>query len=162
MIWLDEIVEKLEVKHQVSKSEVNDIFQTEPYFRFVEKGHRSNENVYAAMGKSDAGRYLIVFFVYKKNQYALILSARDMAKSKSSLSKGSSYKEIGDFWDTHDLADFWDETTAVEFEVDIDTEVNYYALDKMLSNQLQSMAQKRGISADTLLNMWVQEKLQQS
>ena len=46
--------------------------------RFVEKGYRKNENVYAALSQTYAGRYLIVFFVYKQNKNALILSARDM------------------------------------------------------------------------------------
>ena len=50
--------------------------------RFVEKGHRQGENVYAAMGQTNAGRYLIVFFVRKKTQQALILSARDMTRSE--------------------------------------------------------------------------------
>jgi uncharacterized DUF497 family protein len=34
--------------------------------------------VYAARGQTDAGRYLIVFFLHKPNHVALILSARDM------------------------------------------------------------------------------------
>jgi len=53
-----------------------------PYCRFVEKGHRSRENVYAAMGQTDSGRYLILFFVYKKDRRALILSARDMTNTE--------------------------------------------------------------------------------
>ncbi len=48
------------------------------HFRFVEKGHRPGENVYLAFGQTNAGRYLTIFFVYKKNHQALILSARDM------------------------------------------------------------------------------------
>ena len=55
------------------------------HFRFVEKGHRPGENVYAAMGKTNGGRYLIVFFVYKTDKHALILSARDMTKSERRL-----------------------------------------------------------------------------
>ncbi|HEX8494083.1 MAG TPA: tetratricopeptide repeat protein [Pyrinomonadaceae bacterium] len=42
-----------------------------------------------------------------------------MRKNKSSISKADSYKEIGEFWDTHDLDDYWDETREVEFKVDI-------------------------------------------
>jgi len=49
----------------------------------------------------------------------------------------------------------------VEFEVNIESELTYYALDKMLSEQIQSIAQKRGISADTIINLWIQEKLQE-
>ena len=76
------------------------------------------------------------------------------------MSKAKSYKEIGDFWDTHDLSDFWDKTKEVKFEVNIESELTYYALDKMLSEQIQAIAQKRGISADTIINLWIQEKLQ--
>lgn len=84
-----------------------------------------------------------------------------MSKSKSSLSKARSYKEIGEFWDTHDLADFWDRTKSARFEVDIESEVTYYALDSKLSKKVRSIAKKRGVSADTLLNLWVQEKLRE-
>ena len=46
-----------------------------------------------------------------------------MSESKTSISKASSYAEIGEFWDTHDLIDYWDQTKAVEFEVDVRTSV---------------------------------------
>lgn len=82
-----------------------------------------------------------------------------MNEGKSSISQASSYKEIGDFWDTHDLADYWDQTEEVDFEVDIESELTYYALDKELSQLLSEIAQERGVSAETLLNLWVQEKL---
>ena len=84
-----------------------------------------------------------------------------MRKDKSSVTKGKSYKEIGKFWDTHDLTAFWDQTKKVAFEVDIKSEVTYYSLDQKLSEQVQSIAQRRGVSADTLINLWVQEKLQE-
>ena len=53
-----------------------------PDLRFVEKGHYTGENVYSAMSQTDNGRYLIVFFIHKKNKRALILSARDMTKNE--------------------------------------------------------------------------------
>ncbi len=78
LIWLEEIVEKITSKHQVTPKEVREIFHRAAHFRYVEKGHRAGENVYSAMGRTDSGRFLIVFFVYKKGNQALILSARDM------------------------------------------------------------------------------------
>ncbi len=69
--------------------------------------------------------------------------------------------DIGEFWDKHDLADYWDRTEPAEFEVGILSEMTYYALDRKLSEEVRSLAKKRGVSADTLLNLWVQEKLQQ-
>jgi uncharacterized DUF497 family protein len=82
IIWFDEIIEKLEWKHNVQPREVIEVFVNKPEFRFVEKGHRSSENVYAAMGQTDAGRCIIIFFIYKKNKHALILSARNMTDTE--------------------------------------------------------------------------------
>ena len=33
-----------------------------------------------------------------------------MRKHKGSISKAKSYKQIGEFWDTHDLTEFWGQT----------------------------------------------------
>ena len=82
LIWFDEIIEKLLRKHNIYQNEVRDVLANQPYFRFVEKGHRPGENMYAAMGQTNAGRYLIVFFVYKKDRRAIVLSARDMTKAE--------------------------------------------------------------------------------
>jgi hypothetical protein len=84
-----------------------------------------------------------------------------MKRGKSSVSKAKSYKEIGDFWDTHDLSGFWDQTKRVDFDVNIESEITYYSLDKRLAKEVQSIAEKRGVSADTLINLWVQEKIQE-
>jgi len=82
LIWLHDIADKIVQKHQVQKTEVREALNTSSHFRFVEKGHRVAENVYSAFGKTNAGRYLIVFFLYKKNNQALILSARDMSSAE--------------------------------------------------------------------------------
>ena len=84
-----------------------------------------------------------------------------MSEDKSSISKSQLYEEIGEFWDTHDLADYWEQTRPVDFEIDIQSEVTYYALDTDLSAKVRSIAEQRGVSAETLLNLWVQEKLQE-
>lgn len=81
-VWFNEILEKLEQKHGVQQQEIREVFSGHPYFCFVEKGYRSGENVYAALGPTDAGRYLIVFFIYKKNKQAIILSARNMTDAE--------------------------------------------------------------------------------
>lgn len=64
------------------QDEDKEVFTSRPKFRFVEKGHRSGENVYAALGQTNAGRHLITFFVYKKDRDALISSARDMTRGE--------------------------------------------------------------------------------
>ena len=82
-----------------------------------------------------------------------------MDKSKSSIAGAQSYKEIGEFWDCHVLADYWEQTEPVEFEVDIQSEATYYPVESALSARLISIAEQHGVSPETLLNLWVQEKV---
>ncbi|MBN1659711.1 MAG: BrnT family toxin [Anaerolineae bacterium] len=82
IIWLEDVVEKLEEKHDVRQHEARETLTGRPLFRRVEKGHRVGENVYSAFGQTDAGRYLIIFFIHKRDGRALILSARDMTRNE--------------------------------------------------------------------------------
>jgi hypothetical protein len=84
-----------------------------------------------------------------------------MKRSKTSISRASSIKEVADFWDTHDLVDYWEKTKEASFEVDIVSEVTYFALEKSLSERLQAIAKERGVTPDTLVNLWIQEKLKE-
>lgn len=66
-MWIDKVIippiieEKLERKHQVLLDEVHDALLNHTRIRFAEKGHRVDEDVYAAFGRTFAGRYLAVF-----------------------------------------------------------------------------------------------------
>ena len=71
------------------------------------------------------------------------------------------YKEEGEFWDTHDVTDFLEEAEEVSFDVKIKRRTNYFTLEQTLSQRLRELARQRGISAETLLNLWVQEKMTQ-
>lgn len=82
IIWLEEIVEKLWRKHAVEMHEVLEVLDGRPRFLFVEKGHRPDENLYLALGRTEAGRYLSVFFVFKLSHDAMIVSARDMTAAE--------------------------------------------------------------------------------
>jgi uncharacterized DUF497 family protein len=44
----------------------------------VTKGNVVGEDVYWALGQTDAGRYLTIFFIYKHGGLAMPVSARDM------------------------------------------------------------------------------------
>ena len=79
VIWLRNIVDKLAVKHHVEPYEVEETLNNKPKIRFVEKGERKDEDVYMALGQTDAGRYLAILFIHKRTKQALILSARNMA-----------------------------------------------------------------------------------
>lgn len=57
VIWLRNIVDKLAVKHRVEPYEVEQALNEKPKIRFVEKGEYKGEDVYMALGQTNAGRY---------------------------------------------------------------------------------------------------------
>ena len=61
VIWLEDVEEKIIQKHHVWPEEVDQVFQAHPHVRFMERGHRQNEDLYAAFGQTDVGRYLVVY-----------------------------------------------------------------------------------------------------
>ncbi|MCL4871340.1 MAG: BrnA antitoxin family protein [Anaerolineae bacterium] len=76
----------------------------------------------------------------------------------------ASVEEMAEFWDTHDSADYEDYMGSedVAVEVNIPKPLTHrIAIEETLMHQLQSTARKRGISAETLVNLWLQEKISQ-
>ena len=84
-----------------------------------------------------------------------------MRKGYRSISKARSYAEIGEFWDQHDLSDYWSKTRKVKFDVEIESEVTYYPVERNLSERIQSAARKRGVSSDTLVDLWLEQKIKE-
>lgn len=84
-----------------------------------------------------------------------------MKENKSSISEARSYKEIGEYWDAHDLSEHWEQTEPVEFDVDIASEKTYYAVENSLSAKLRLIAEKQGIPPEALLHQWVQQKVKE-
>jgi uncharacterized DUF497 family protein len=78
IIWLDRFVEKMERKHGVATSEVEQILHGKQKVRRVARGNVGGEDVYLALGQTDGGRYLAVFYILKKDRSVLPISARDM------------------------------------------------------------------------------------
>ena len=65
-----------------------------------------------------------------------------MAEGKTSISNAGTLREIGEYWDTHDLAEHWDETHEVHFDVELEPSVTYFALDKNLAERLREAAKQ--------------------
>ncbi len=70
-----------------------------------------------------------------------------------------SVAEAGEFWDSHDLADYWDLTQEASFEVDLQRRLFLTALEPELAKKLVACARKQGVSTETLINVWLTEKL---
>ena len=67
-----------ECSHRVEVHEAEEALRNQKRVRRVQRGHVKGEDVYVALGQTDFGRYLAVFFVYKRSHDAIVISARDM------------------------------------------------------------------------------------
>jgi len=71
--------------------------------------------------------------------------------------KSMSIEEASDFWDTHSVADF--PTRVVEIEYAPEGHTTLVAIEDHLLDQLTRRAKAKGVSVETLVNLWLQEKL---
>lgn len=82
IILKDYVLDKLIWKHNVTELDVRQVFNNKPRIIRMEKGNVKDEHLYVALGRTDAGRYLLVFFILKKGNKALIVTARDMSEKE--------------------------------------------------------------------------------
>ncbi len=77
------------------------------------------------------------------------------ANNRSSISEAESLEQIGEFWDTHDFTDYDDQSRP-------DTEITFsgaVAIEAELLAALDEQAAQRGVTVETLVNLWLQQKL---
>jgi hypothetical protein len=77
----------------------------------------------------------------------------------SSLSHARTLSEMAEFWDTHDATDFDEQTHEVAIEFDLRSRRHYIAIEPDLLAQLRKAAMSRGVSTESLANLWLQEHL---
>ncbi len=75
----------------------------------------------------------------------------------TSISGSRTLGEIGAFRDEHDFAEF--DTDAPEVDVEISCSV---PVEPALFAAVEEMARRRGISAQTLVNLWLSQKVGES
>lgn len=67
--------------------------------------------------------------------------------------------EFWTFWNTHSTADYEDLMEEVDVHIDIRSSKVYCALAKDLVAQLRAYARQQGVSTETLINLWLREKV---
>jgi hypothetical protein len=72
-----------------------------------------------------------------------------------------SIEAAAEFWDTHDLADYWDETSEAEFDVELERRIVLVPLEQHVARKLADVARQQGISTETLVNVWLSERLKE-
>ncbi len=81
-------------------------------------------------------------------------------KSKDVLPESfSTREEFSEFWDTHSTADYEEVMEPVEVEIDLASSKIYCPVAKDLLLQIRQEARKQGVSTETLINLYLREKL---
>ena len=84
----------------------------------------------------------------------------DMAEKRvSEISKADSYEKMGEFWDTHSLADYDDEIDEVEITFEPSARRTWIGIDPELMAQLRDIARERRITTQTLVNLWLSQRV---
>ena len=73
----------------------------------------------------------------------------------SSISKADSLEKMGEFWNTHDFTDF-DDPNAPDVEFTITCAV---PIEIDLLSLVEKQARRRGVKVETLVNLWLQQKV---
>ena len=87
-----------------------------------------------------------------------IIMSKSKGKAETAL-KRMSILEASDFWDEHSLLDFPDVKEAKDIDIQIEREVYYCPVSRGLMKRLQDRARAEGVSTETLINLYLQEKL---
>lgn len=87
-----------------------------------------------------------------------------MAKSKKKKrdplpEQFSSAEEAGEFWDTHSGADYEEYMREAHFEVDLKRSVKEVRIADQVLREVRKVARRQGIATETLINLWLQEKI---
>lgn len=89
-----------------------------------------------------------------------------MAKSKKQALQSeplpenfNSLEEFWAFWDAHSTADYEDIMEDVDVQINLGSSKIYCAVAKDLVAQLRNQARQQGVSSETLLNLWLKEKM---
>ncbi len=71
----------------------------------------------------------------------------------------SNIEDAAEFWEKHDVADYEDQSREVHFDVDLQKRTYLAALEPELAQKVAACAHRRGVSTETLINVWLTEKL---
>ena len=83
-----------------------------------------------------------------------------MVESNSKhIPKFSSIDELVEFFETHDLGEYWDQMPEAHFDIDIKRRTHIFAIDEDLADRLTEVAKAKRIPSETLINVWLREKL---
>lgn len=80
-----------------------------------------------------------------------------MGNNSKPIPENMTIEEASEFWDTHDVADY--PSHVVQLEYAPEERITFVAVANQFLGPLEQRAKEDGISLETLVNLWIQEKL---
>lgn len=80
-----------------------------------------------------------------------------MVSKKDIIPNDMSIEEASEFWDNHSLTDYPSHVVKINYTPKEHT--IFIAIANDLIAQLREKAKERGVSVETLINLWIQEKV---
>lgn len=80
-----------------------------------------------------------------------------MASKTKFIPNNMTIEEASEFWDTHSVADYPSHVVKLEYKPE--EQITFVAIANNLLSQLEKQAKRQGASIETLVNLWVQERL---
>ena len=80
-----------------------------------------------------------------------------MASKIESIPENMTIAEASEFWDTHSVADY--PSHIVQMEYTPGEQMTFVAIANQFVGQIEQRAKANGVSVETLVNIWIQEKL---
>jgi hypothetical protein len=77
---------------------------------------------------------------------------------ETSISRSRNLEGIAEYWEEHSVADQWDETRDASFEVRA-TRRRRVTIDAEVYHRIEALAHRRGISPETLVNLFLAEQV---
>ncbi|MDA0747079.1 MAG: CopG family antitoxin [bacterium] len=78
-------------------------------------------------------------------------------KQLDSIPENMTIEEASEFWDTHSVADY--PSQEVQLNYAPEGNVRFIAISNDLLREIEKHASAQGVSVETLVNLWIQEKL---
>ncbi len=82
----------------------------------------------------------------------------DKRIAETSISRSRNLEGVAEYWEEHSVADHWDETRDASFEVRA-TRRRRVTIDAEVYHRIETLAHRRGISPETLVNLLLADRV---
>jgi uncharacterized DUF497 family protein len=158
-------------RHRVSTAEAEQVFFNVPVLMLPDSAHSQSEPRYHALGRTIDGRRLHITFTLRGDGKLIrVISGRDMHRNEPTMSKRlktipkfSSEAAERTFWEKNDSSNYldWSKAQVAAFpNLKPSTKTISLRLPQHLLDAIKTAANARDVPYQSLIKVWLQEKVQ--